>query len=254
MTPTLQVGDVFTVELNHDPAVPERYDVIVSRLPSDPSTDSTERPASLQSDRVAMRAGVLVLSSTAILNDTPVPRRPTDPIPVRDGHSADAQAQGYTEAMPNGRSNANVKLADTGSYNDGVETNVPSGTVFVLGDNRYNGLDGRVADQQRPMSFGPIPINNLVGSAAAICQTNDRKRVGTRLELRQMPYAATRNRAPSSAWPKSARMSSMCSMPTLSRMYPGLTPVAICSSAASWLCVVLAGWMASVRLSPMLAT
>ena len=35
-------------------------------------------------------------------------------------------------------------------------------------------------------------------------------------------------------------MSSMLSMPTDRRTRPGVTPVATCSSPASWLCVVLA--------------
>ena len=53
---------------------------------------------------------------------------------------------------------------------------------------------------------------------------------------------------------RSARMSSMPSMPTASRTRPGVTPVASCSAAESWLCVVEAGWITRQRTSPMLAT
>ena len=49
-------------------------------------------------------------------------------------------------------------------------------------------------------------------------------------------------------------MSSMVSMPTESRTKFGSTPVSDCSSGVSWLCVVLAGWIARLRTSPMLAT
>ena len=53
---------------------------------------------------------------------------------------------------------------------------------------------------------------------------------------------------------RSARMSSMPSMPTARRTSPGVTPVASCSSGDSCACVVDAGWMTSERTSPMLAT
>ena len=45
----------------------------------------------------------------------------------------------------------------------------------------------------------------------------------------------------SSACAMSSTMSSMCSKPTETRTSPGVTPALACSSAESWLCVVLAG-------------
>ena len=53
---------------------------------------------------------------------------------------------------------------------------------------------------------------------------------------------------------RSAKMSSMCSMPTASRTRPGVTPAASWSSGESCECVVDAGWMTRERTSPMLAT
>ena len=44
----------------------------------------------------------------------------------------------------------------------------------------------------------------------------------------------------------------MCSSPTEMRTMSGCTPAAACCSALSWRCVVLAGWLMSVRVSPML--
>jgi hypothetical protein len=60
--------------------------------------------------------------------------------------------------------------------------------------------------------------------------------------------------AASSACDKSPRISSICSKPTDNRTYPGVTPVAACSDSVSWEWVVLAGWIARLRASPMLAT
>ena len=45
----------------------------------------------------------------------------------------------------------------------------------------------------------------------------------------------------------------MCSSPTDSRTMSGSTPAASCCSSLSWRCVVEAGWIISVRVSPMSA-
>ena len=45
----------------------------------------------------------------------------------------------------------------------------------------------------------------------------------------------------------------MSSMPTLRRTKSGLTPAVVCSSAVSWLWVVVAGWIARLLASPTLA-
>ena len=56
-----------------------------------------------------------------------------------------------------------------------------------------------------------------------------------------------------SAWSRSARMSSMCSMPMERRMSSGVMPPARCCSSLSWEWVVVAGWMARDLASPTLA-
>ena len=58
----------------------------------------------------------------------------------------------------------------------------------------------------------------------------------------------------SNAWLMSAMMSSACSIPMDRRTYPGVTPVASWSLADSWEWVVVDGWIASERASPILAT
>src|SRR3984957_12548929 len=54
----------------------------------------------------------------------------------------------------------------------------------------------------------------------------------------------------SNACPKSSRISSICSMPTLSRIISGVTPTCACSSGVSCRCVVDAGWHDSDLASP----
>ena len=53
---------------------------------------------------------------------------------------------------------------------------------------------------------------------------------------------------------RSARMSSIPSIPTARRTRSGVTPAVSCSSGVSWEWVVDAGWMTRLRTSPMLAT
>ncbi len=57
-----------------------------------------------------------------------------------------------------------------------------------------------------------------------------------------------------SAWSRSQRISSISSSPMLKRMKSGETPASICCCLVSWLCVVVAGWMARLLASPTLAT
>ena len=71
---------------------------------------------------------------------------------------------------------------------------------------------------------------------------------------RNNPPINDRRYAFSSACLRSARMSSSCSMPIDSRTYPSVTPVCSCSSGVSCECVVEAGWIARLRVSPILAT
>src|SRR5207249_11987561 len=58
----------------------------------------------------------------------------------------------------------------------------------------------------------------------------------------------------SSAWSRSAMMSSTCSMPTLSRIISGFTPAFSCSSTDICRWVVEAGWQANDFASPMLTS
>src|SRR5690606_17064485 len=72
---------------------------------------------------------------------------------------------------------------------------------------------------------------------------------GRHLRIRdRAPLAATRPAA------RSARMSSMCSVPAATRARPGVTPGARWAASPGWGWVVAAGWMSRGPTSPMLAT
>jgi len=53
-------------------------------------------------------------------------------------------------------------LDPTQTYADMVQTTVPEGTVFVMGDNRPKSLDSRSA------SIGPVPIEDILGDGILV--------------------------------------------------------------------------------------
>ena len=85
-------------------------------------------------------------------------------------------------------------------------------------------------------------------------EVSSRSGIGSALIRQQAVGAFLRRCAASSARSRSAMMSSMCSIPTLSRIISGLTPALRCSSADICRCVVEAGWQASDLASPILTS
>ena len=107
-----------------------------------------------------------------------------------------------------------------------------------------------------PMSTTPTSPSAgsvCVGTSEIVTCGSSERRHGVRIAA---PAAGTPPYLRAAAKPssRSARMSSMPSMPTASRTKPGLTPADSCSAALSWAWVVDAGWITSERTSPMLAT
>jgi signal peptidase I len=69
----------------------------------------------------------------------------------------------WRETLPNGVSYETLDLIDNGALDDTPVYQVPSGHLFVMGDNRDNSTDSRAFSQ-----IGYVPIDNLVGRAAMI--------------------------------------------------------------------------------------
>ena len=110
MEPTLRVGEQFLGDMTyfrqHPPA---RGDVIVYRLPQDPSAIYVKRIVALAGDRIVFREGRAFVNGAAV-------------------------AEPY------------VNAGDTRSmYNNTQEFTVPAEHVFVAGDNRANSTDSRAA-------------------------------------------------------------------------------------------------------------
>ena len=123
---------------------PERGDVIVFRLPSDPSVNYIKRVVGLPGDVISYQRHNMTINGELI---------------VREAHPhATRSDPRYVEQLGDRRHQiliTNNRPADS----DG-EFVVPEGHFFVMGDNRDNSRDSRY--------IGSIPETHLVGEAVRI--------------------------------------------------------------------------------------
>jgi signal peptidase I len=149
MMPTLGDKDVLLADLRMGGTVPGRGEIIVFRPPG-PDTVYVKRAIGLPGDRIALKAGRLVL------NGKVVERRPKGMVEM-DLPLGPTPVSIYEEALSGVRPYQISEMSDSGMLDEIPETMVPSDAVFVLGDNRDNSMDSRVA------AMGPIPVGNIVG-------------------------------------------------------------------------------------------
>jgi signal peptidase I len=149
MMPTLGEDDVLLADLRMAGAVPGRGEMIVFRPPG-PDTVYCKRAIGLPGDRVAMKAGRLVL------NGKVVERRSEGNIELEMAMGPTRVAI-YQEALGGARPYRIAEMSGVQIFDDVPERVVPPDTVFVLGDNRDNSLDSRSPD------FGPVPVGNIIG-------------------------------------------------------------------------------------------
>ena len=128
---------------------PERGDVIVFRLPRDPSTTYVKRLIGLPGDHVQLRQGRLYI------NDRMVPRREAG---TQDGDTI------YVETLPASdggtREHQILESTDADRYDNTRIFVVPPGHYFMMGDNRDNSQDSRY--------WGLVALLDIVGKAGVI--------------------------------------------------------------------------------------
>lgn len=161
--------------------MPQRGDIVIVTPPGT-TTDYIKRVIGLPGDTLQMINGALVINGRPVKREA----QPPDMIPLdvnspcgseHDPALYDFRVQGadgrlfcrvpvVRETLPNGRSYETVELGRTGEDNFGPLT-VPSGHVWLMGDNRDDSADSRVPELQGGLG-GAVPWENLGGRAEFI--------------------------------------------------------------------------------------
>ena len=140
---------------------PKHGDVVVFRYPGNRSQAWVKRVVGLPGDRIQLRQGQL------FINDRAAQLKPDGMGSFRRRITAAAStAYRYIETLPGGVSHLIFKMRDKNRLDNTPEVTVPPDRLFVLGDNRDNSADSRVA--VRDGGVGLLPMDNLVGRADAV--------------------------------------------------------------------------------------
>jgi len=140
--------------LGHGPA---RGEVVVFRLPRDPSLVWVKRVVGLPGDRVQVRAGAVLVNGRAVAR-TPLGA-------VQDHDDGGRTVPLARETADNGRAYLTYAGEPGHEGDDTAAYVVPEGQYFMMGDNRDNSLDSRWPASE---GVGFLPARNILGRAEIV--------------------------------------------------------------------------------------
>lgn len=175
MIPTLEVGDFILVNKFaygiRLPVIdkkiiavgnPQRGDVMVFRVPIDPSKDYIKRVVGLPGDRIRYTRDKQLFVNDQLVAHTLVGEEP----------GSLGSVQLYREKL--GQAEHFIRLQMQGwRIQPGGEWKVPAGHYFMMGDNRDNSYDSRFwqSPDIPPELAGMVPDENIVGKAFVVWMT-----------------------------------------------------------------------------------
>jgi len=185
MEPTLQIGDGliatkydygysrYSVPFGLGPSsqtrllqkTPSRGDIVIFRDPSDLSKTLIKRLIGMPGDRIQMREGRLWING----RDLPLKQDGTGTAEGESGRMFEVAR--YSETLPGGLEHPIFKRGWDGPLDNTEEFVVPQDHFFMMGDNRDNSTDSRVAVSEGGVGF--VPIENLVGHARVVVGSYD---------------------------------------------------------------------------------
>ena len=155
----------------YDSGSPERGDVVVFRLPSNPSINYIKRVVGLPGDIISYDSARLTINGNLM------------PLSVYSDIDTEVRGYFFTETLDDRehaiRHSVDILAAATAPPRVRV-FEVPAGHYFMMGDNRDNSQDSRF--------IGPIPERHLVGEAVRIWMHMDGiewpnwSRIGTKIQ------------------------------------------------------------------------
>ncbi|HOX46809.1 MAG TPA: signal peptidase I [Myxococcota bacterium] len=174
MLPTLLPGDlVFVAKIGPEARAPQPGELIVFEVPYHSQPDPwVKRVVAVAGQQVQVRGGRLSVSGLEISHRPLAPealRRPLPEAVLRGRRPVEV----VEEARPGLRYAILVSPHGAGTETDEGRFEldpvlVPEGSVYVLGDARYNSRDSR--------NFGPVPLDRLIGRVAGLLWSQDAQR------------------------------------------------------------------------------
>ncbi len=156
--------DIFSGRILASP--PKRGDVTVFKLPRDNETDYIKRVIGLPGDRIQ------VIDGRLYINGVIVPREPIQRTETENRDGREVPVATYKETLPGdgdhpGVEHTIIEIEGDHGINDNTDLFVvPVDHYFMMGDNRDNSTDSRIAPELGGVGF--VPFVNLVGRAEII--------------------------------------------------------------------------------------